>query len=397
MNDNGAKITLIESGDSVDAMFTSVDEEVDIFHPMRSPVHARRKHVPIKRTVFHLINWPKFSGPEDFVLITGAAPYHSLRMCGRLSLKVDDWSIKIVEVNDVDPLLKGLKSKGGYVITHVGAIELQGGAAYSEDELDKLLAMLHAFFSFALARWAGPQLEVGYDLSGDKSFENWGFSSLANGAWRGDTSWFDERHSDLLQNVLPGFVTLWKQDIWKAALNEVLYWYVAANRIGFGVNVDSALLFTQAALECLAWTYCVLDRRMVSKDAFRQRGLRAADKLRMLASSLGLPLGIPTELKSLQAKTKKGKIWVDSMDALTDLRNGLVHPDKDDEPPDDAYYDAWRLSLWYIDLILLRLCSYEGRYANRWRARWVGQVEPVPWMKNVVHAEKHWPRPSDCY
>lgn len=28
---------------------------------------------------------------------------------------------------------------------------------------------------------------------------------------------------------------------------KAIYWYIGANNVGFGVNVDSALLFTQAA------------------------------------------------------------------------------------------------------------------------------------------------------
>ncbi len=72
------------------------------------------------------------------------------------------------------------------------------------------------------------------------------------------------------------------------------------------------------------------------------------------------------------------------MDALTDLRNGLVHPDKKNEPPEGAYYDAWRLSLWYIDMILLRLCGHCGDYGNRFKRRWVGQVEKVPWTASKI-------------
>jgi hypothetical protein len=394
---DGTKLIFAESGEAVSAMFNGTDDSIDIYHPLKSPVQVVRKQVLTKKTFFHLVNWPKFSGPEDFMLMTGTQPRQGFRRCGRLSLKVNGWSLKIVEVETLKPLMEELKTKGGYVITHAGLIEKEHGASYSADDLEELLSMLHCFFSFVLARWAGPQLQVGYDEIGDKSFENWGYGPLTSGAWLGHVSWFDERHSELIQQVLTGFYDLWKKEIWKTALHEVIYWYVGANQIGSGVNVDSALLFTQSALECLAWTYCVLDRGMVSKDAFRSRGLRTSDKLRMLISSLGLPMAMPTEVKSLHFKPKKGKAWIDAMDALTDLRNGLVHPDKDHAPPDDAYYDAWRMSLWYIDLILLRLCNHEGMYANRLSTRYTGQVELVPWGKKVSSTEFSWPIPNDYY
>ncbi len=145
-------------------------------------------------------------------------------------------------------------------------------------------------------------LYVGLDDAGQRTFESWGFGQLSSGTWEGHTSWFDEQHSELLREVLPGFASLWKRETWQRPLSETIYWYVAANRIGFGVNVDSALLFTQAAMELLAWTYCVQDRKMVSPEAFKPRGLKAADKLRILVSTLEIPLEIPGEMKALNAK-----------------------------------------------------------------------------------------------
>jgi hypothetical protein len=68
------------------------------------------------------------------------------------------------------------------------------------------------------------------------------------------------------------------------------------------------------------------------------------------------------------------------MHVITDLRNGLVHPGAVKNVPDGAYVDAWRLSLWYIELTILRLCDHNGQYANRLAERWVGGTETVPWV-----------------
>ena len=169
VDDGGTELTFVESGDSVSAMISGVDEGAGRLLPLEFPVVARRKSAPMKRAIFHLVNWPRFSGPEDFVLITGNPPYYGLRTCGRVSLKVCGWSIMIIEVDNAGPLLKELKAKGGYAITHVGLIERNNGATYLYEDIDKLLAALGSFFSFALARWAGPQLQVGYDASGTRT------------------------------------------------------------------------------------------------------------------------------------------------------------------------------------------------------------------------------------
>ena len=81
--------------------------------------------------------------------------------------------------------------------------------------------------------------------------------------------------------------------------------------------------------------------------------------------------------KSLHSRP--GKPWSDSMHAITDLRNGLVHPKENGPLPANAYFEAWELSLWYLDLIFLRLLKFEGKYSNRLKQRFVGHVEDVPW------------------
>jgi hypothetical protein len=45
----------------------------------------------------------------------------------------------------------------------------------------------------------------------------------------------------------------------------------------------------------------------------------------------------------------------------------------------DAYYDAWNLGLWYLEMSILAICGYYGTYGNRLKQRHVGEVENVPW------------------
>ena len=177
-------------------------------------------------------------------------------------------------------------------------------------------------------------------------------------------------------------MTLWTNKLWQKPLRDALYWYLGACDRGVGIGVDTGLILAQTALERLAWTYCVVDRKMISAAAFKPRGLSAADKLRFLASSSNIPQEIPPNLPALHGK--QGRKWADGMDAITDIRNSLVHPDAQTKLPDHSYYEGWKLSLWYIDLVLLRLCGHEGMYANRLLQRWSGQVEPVPWAHNKI-------------
>ena len=256
-------------------------------------------------------------------------------------------------------------------------IEKADQNTFNISELHDLLHGLANFFSFALGRWAGPKLAIGIDKEGDRVFQQWGLGRCTSGNWQVSTSWFSVYEPEVLTDVLPGFWSLWSKEIWRKSLREMIFWYVSANNTGNGVNVDSGLLFTQAALELLAWTYCIKDRCLVSERAFAAHGgLNAADKLRLLVGSLGIPTEIPEEMTSL--RSKPGRAWTDSMDAITDLRNKLVHPG-DKNFPMNTFYDAWRLSLWYLEMIVLRLSGYNGKYSNRISD---GAIELVPWASS---------------
>lgn len=367
-----------EHGTAFEAFCVHAAHDKAIYRPAQTPMQLRPPSNSIAKAVFHLFNWPDLSGPDSYVLQIGTPPHCGWRACGRFRMECDGWSITVAEFKNTDGLVKKLKETGGYAITHVGQIERRDGQTFSTEQLDKLLDCLGCFFSFVLGRWSRPSLTVGFDEVGDRVFEHWGMHQTTIGHYSGGNSFFDRRHDAIFQSLFPGFWQRWNDSLWHRPLSEAIYWYIGANNVGFGVNVDSALLFTQAALELLAWTYCVLDKKAVSEKAFAPRGgLTASDKLTLLTSLLGISSQIPAQLKSLNARP--GKPWNDSMHAITDLRNGLVHPKERGTLPGNTYNEAWKLSLWYIDLILLRLCNHSGMYSNRLANRYVGEVEDVPW------------------
>jgi hypothetical protein len=375
--DRITSIELTDRGVTIDALCVALGADYGglVFSPTASGMMATQPSDTISTATFHLFNFPDFHGPDAYILRTGEPPWCGYHSCGRAILKADGWTIVIAATDQTRSLAKELKRGGGYVLTHVGQVTREDERTFSSKELDDILASLHYFLSFALGRWAGLALPVGFDLQGNRVFEEWGVRIMADGAWNGGLAWFDSHHGDLLSKVFPGFRALWTNPIWRQPLAHAIYWYLGACDRRVGVGVDTGLVLAQTALELLAWTHCVSDQKMVSAKAFKRGGLAAADKLRLLASSLGIPKEIPPELPALKQK----KEWTDGMEAVTGIRNSLVHPGTGTELPEHSYFEGWKLSLWYIDLTLLRLCGHSGSYANRLKRRWAGQIEPVPW------------------
>jgi hypothetical protein len=374
------KLTLREKGVSFDIFCASFggSHGGTVFLPRSSGVTVTPESDSISAVTFHLFNFPDFLGPEDYTLATKDEVSETFLRCGRVVLRAGGWTVTIAATDQTKELTDGLKGQGGYVLTHAGKISRDDESTYSSEQLAELLNCLHYFLSFSLGRWAGVALPVGFDPNGNRVFEEWGLRITADGLWPGGKSWFDSHHSEFLPQAFPGFVALWTNELWQKPLKDAVYWYLGACDRRLGIGVDTGLILSQTALELLAWTYCVRDRKMISEAGF-QRRLSAADKLRLLASSLNIPLEIPSSLSALHGRP--GKKWLDGMDAITGIRNSLIHPSAHEQFVDFTYFEAWKLSLWYIDLVVLRLCGYMGKYANRLHQRWTGQVEPVPWAQ----------------
>ena len=377
LTDKGVTLNVFERGSGGD--FGTV-----AFVPRTSVVNVTPKSDAISTATFHLFNFPKFYGPEDYTITSGEPPQQGRKCCGRILLKADGWITTIAAMDKTDDLCKALDHQGGFVLTHMGKIEREDGSAFSSDQLDDLLHCMHCFLSFALGRWTGLAFPIGFDQAGNRVFEQWGLPLTAPGPWNGTCSWFDALHAEFLSETFPGFMALWKDDKWHSTLWKAVYWYLVANGRSGGVShIDAGIILAQTALELLAWTYCVEQRKMVSAGAF-EKALPAADKVRLLASGLEIPLELSAHLSTLQSAllAQTGSKWHDAMDAITQIRNGLVHPRVKTQLADGSYCEVWKLSMWYLDMVLLRLCGHTGKYANRLDTRrWVGQVESVPWAK----------------
>ena len=372
---NTIRVRLPEFNTIHSVICTQVGPEGITYIPSSHPLNIRPETNEIATATFHLVNWPQFWGEERRVLRTGNPPHQGGRVIGFFTLEADGWRISVSELAKSDEIIKALKSESGYAITHAGRVERIDGGNFSTEQLNELLGLLRYFFSYMLGRWSSPHATVGFDANGGRVFEQWGFGRNAVGA-ADAISVFDRHHSEIFSDLFPAFYTLWQDALWNDSLRRTIYWYVAANTTGGGVNVDSGLLFTQAALELLAWNYCVKDKAIVSERTFSANRIAASEKLSILAGFLGVPTEIPPQFEALHAR--RGTKFRNGMDAITDLRNGLVHPKESLAVADGSYYEAWRLSLWFIEVLVLKICAYSGKYANRLVERYVGEVESLP-------------------
>lgn len=322
------------------------------------------------RVVFHLFNFVDLRGSRRSRTET--------HLIEHVDLTCDEWKVELKSLASTQDNLRALREEGGYRLTHIGSIERVDKSLFSGKLANEYLYALRFFLSFAKGGWCVPVCAVGFDVSGNRV---WGSLASPKEPWHQPPSWFDPHTGSQLESLFPGFMLRWANDEWKEALQEVIYWYLNANNSARGI--DAGIILTQAAIERLSYEFSVKDKRLLTVSGFK--ALPASDKFRLLFSSLGIPIDIPQYAPELKGLAKKHN-WEDAPQALTKIRNALVHPDKKRGQLSSAYYEAWNLGLRFLELAILAICDYNEGYHNRCGSspRKGMHVIRVPWKKDKL-------------
>ena len=331
----------------------------------------------VSYVIAHIFNFPDFHGPEGYTITREGKTGARHTRCGAVTLRADDWSATISSLEDTRDVLKAIDASDSLRLTHMLRLERTDKQPFPSGDGKLILDALHAFLSLAVGQWSGVGAVSGHNDDDAVVWELWGMYRASPGSAPAGLAWFDRHHGECLKQVWPGFLKLWLDPLWKGTMPKAISWYLAANSQGGNLGLEAKLVLAQVALEHLAWVYCVRQKRMVSEAAFGPRGLSTADKLRLLATTMGIPVDVPRSLPAL--KGRPGRPWTDIAEVVTELRNGVVHPSKKSEYDHDEFVAASKISMWLLDVVFLRLANHKGNYSNRLMTRWAGEVEAVPW------------------
>ena len=153
----------------------------------------------------------------------------------------------------------------------------------------------------------------------------------------------------------------------KASILRSVDWYLQSN-----INPPHVgIILTVAALERLSSQ--LLGRGM-------EKGELTGVFIKKALEELQIPLDIPSGYGALN----QVQSWDHGPHAIVVIRNDLTHPKQRYGPvPDIARHEAWCLGQWYIEMILLKMLTFRGKYKDR-LADWgdqAGALVPVPWVE----------------
>ena len=335
--------------------------------PVTQPVTAIEEPAHINRCKFVLINFPNLWGAQDIHRPKVGSDTVSV-VVQRVQLDAVPWSIEVTGVDGLMSLHSRLMTGGGSAITHAGSITRTDGNGFLLEELEVLLDGLHLFLSFARGSYCGLAFLSGQDSQRRTVWKQWG--SRAVEPWHGPLStWVCGLESEILSPVFGGLWKRFTDPAWSDTVSQVIRWYLRSNDSN---EPDVGLILSMAALErlCSAKIGPKLDKNEWTGDWIARS-----------FEGTGIPSGIPEQCQELLRLSRSSPL-THGPHALVAIRNDLVHSDPKLGPLSaDTYAEARNLGQWYIELLLLHLFGYSGRYYNRLRDKegYTAAVDDVPW------------------
>jgi hypothetical protein len=289
---------------------------------------------------------------------------------GRFFFQDKDYKVTIDKFSNFTNLWHLLKTRGGFMPLYSGCLEKKHGSCLIKDLKDYLFSIAH-FLYFLNGQRTAP-LFIEATLADASILHDYPCHNIQiykqNGCWS-DFQWFDDL-SLLWQN----FRKLWMIEKDRDFLLTVLHWYVEAN--AGTAYIEGSIILAQTALELIFNWFIVEKQASITKKDAKKKS--AEDKIRMILTAIKGRVDIPPScVELLQIKD-----ITDGPHAFTKIRNALVHGDEYKRVnflmlvDYNAKFQALKLGRWYIELSLLYIFGYQGRYYNTaFRVN-----ETVPWV-----------------
>jgi hypothetical protein len=318
--------------------------------------------------LLHLANFPRLHGrPVGW-------PDRSVDS-GRLLFEGGGWTITLDPVHNVADLEKELKKDGGFAITHIAKAERASGASFTSAELRELTDAFTFFCWLCTEARCGPMLPVGFDGQGQARWARW--NPTRTESFASPRTWLDSVHASEAETLFPTFMARFGDPYWQQVLTHAIVYLVEAGRPD---TVERAIIMAQVLLEAMSYSWVVEERKLRTHEGFEDR--KAAQNIREMLLDMKVPVAIPKNLTALATTRSKKGTPVDGPLALALKRNEIIHRRR--PAPVSTYeplIEAWRLGAWYSELVVLRLCGFNGQYRSRLNDNvWAGVVESVPWQ-----------------
>lgn len=273
------------------------------------------------------------------------------------------------------------------VITHHFELEAKSDSALSVRDIYEEAGLITSFLGFVKGQRVGMGWVRAYPTPNEQNFCAIGFSKFDS--FKCPTNWFYESQVKHLQDLFANYLTIIQTGQERQLFRRALDYYMASNNAQKDAT-EVAFLVSMAGLEAITY-YALSLIGGWSKDLLERSNY--ADRIRATARLLGIcdnPGKYSDDLK--RRSREEGGPHYDDFSALVTLRNELTHPkllfgERNRAPlTGNGILEAWFASQWLLEIILLRLLSYNGGYFDRRQqiGRSAGHLSEMP-FDNQIH------------
>ena len=329
------------------------------------------KSIAVEKVTFGIPNFKWYRGST----IKKTKPGGYTTYNGRLILENSKYKITIDKFHNYKELNEEVENKGGYIITHLGeVIPKKGNITFSESKT--VLKCLNNFLSFLNGRRVAALFVHG--IFEEESI--WcDYTNYNIDLYGSAVSWWKDSDTENLNKLWYEFYQAWDND--SDVLNTAIHWYLQCNnKVGY---VEGSLIMAQTALELLYNWYIVENKKLIIGND--SENINAANKIRLLISQLNINTDIPQVFIELE-NYRVSENLIDGPNSIVQIRNAIVHSQEEkrkklNQIDDYAKLQALYLSIWYMELSILKLLNFEGEYHNRTGSNYDDYYENVPWLQ----------------
>lgn len=330
-------------------------------------------NIPVNEVTFAIPNMREFFG-DPIKLVT---PAGDGMQASRLVLDDKPYKITLDKYPDYKTRANKLDEQSGFLLTYAGKITKKKGPI-SLDDLQKWHDRFHHFLYFLNGRRIAPMFYTG-SFDGQNIWTD--YTNYIVDSYKVVPCWSDVMFLKDLPELWKSYNKLWKEETNQDFLITAIHWYVEANS-NAGM-VEGSIILIQTALELIYnWLIVENQKMLIGSDA---EGLTAANKIRMIIFQLKVSSTIPPAFTDLATSVTNVK---DGPEAFTKIRNALVHGQESKRTELKNYslmakYQALQLGIWYVELSLLYILGYKGKYRNRTSGNlWRDTGTLVPWVND---------------
>lgn len=317
------------------------------------------KSIPISKIAFSIPNLRDFFG-LPIELIDDKGGYYSGR--NRLILENKDYIITIDKHKDYKNSYELLSASGGYLLLYSGEIQKKSSHITFE-ELNTLHHCLSTYLSFLNGQRCSPLFLQGIHEDEIVWTDYTGYTS---NLFKHVHSWPQKFAIDGLNEMWNEFYELWNNENDKDFLISAIHWYIEGNsNSGY---LEGSIVMIQTALE-LIYNWLIIEKKklLYGKDG---ESISAANKIRLLLSQFHTKIELPKSFENLKTYLDSSNDIHDEIDLFVQIRNSIIHSQEEKRKklskiPTQVKYEAQQLGLWYLEISLLKILKFAGKYSNR--------------------------------